>query len=561
MELKEYFSPLLKWWWLIVLATAVAGTTSYFATRQQPQYYRSTATLVVGSAIENPNPTSGDIYLTQQLASFYVDMANRSTVREDTMEALGLNWLPEIYVRNVDNLIDIIVTDTNPQRAQAVASELTEQLILRSPTAQQRDVERRQFINRQLDSYEATITDTQIEIAEKQEELTTLTSAREIADLQEEIANLEGSLDSLETNYTRLLASTQEGATNSISVIEPATLPTSPIDNNRIITILTAAGIGFVLSASAAYLLEYLDDRIRTPEQIRRIADLPTLAGIAQIKGEDTSLVTVRRPRAPVSEAFRVLRTNIQFTNVDHPYRSLLITSAMPLEGKSATISNLGVVLAQAGHNVLLIDADLRRPSQHVIFDVPNRRGLTDLLVAFEPYQSEAERSARLAELAHATQVENLTVLPSGPPPPNPSELLGSDKMAHLIEALLEQFDYILFDSPPVLSVTDAAVLGTIVDGTVLVVRAGKSRKGLLERSVEQLGDVHANLIGTVLNGLPPNSEGFSAYYYYRDPYYNEMVDADEDSSGSSGEQKKTPKWRERFSSQERSEPDPIGQQ
>jgi non-specific protein-tyrosine kinase len=327
------------------------------------------------------------------------------------------------------------------------------------------------------------------------------------------------------------------------------------------ITILTAAGIGFVLSASAAYLLEYLDDRIRTPEQIRRIADLPTLAGIAQIKGEDTRLVTMRRPRDPVSEAFRVLRTNIQFTNVDHPYRSLLMTSAMPLEGKSATISNLGVVLAQAGHNVLLIDADLRRPSQHEIFDAPNRRGLTDLLLAFEPSQPEGERSALLAELTHATQVDNLTLLPSGPPPPNPSELLGSDKMALLIEALSEQFDYLLFDSPPVLSVTDAAVLGTIVEGTVLVVRAGKSRKGMVERGVEQLRDVHANLIGSVLNGLPPNSEGFSAYYYYRDPYYNEVSDSDEGASGPSGEQKKTPKWRERFSGQERGEPDPIGQQ
>lgn len=540
MEIKEYIAPILKWWWLIVIATAVAGAASFFAAQQQPQYYRSTATLAVGSPIDDPNPTSGDLYLTGQLAKFYVDMASRSSVREDIMSALGLNWLPEIYVRNVDNLIDVVVTDTNPERAQAVAAELTNQLILRSPTAQQRSLERQEFINRQLDSYEAAITEAQTEIAQKQEELTTLSSAREIADLQDEIAKLEESLGKLESNYTALLSGTQQGATNSIRVIEPATLPTKPIENSNTMTILTAAGIGFVLAAGAAYLLEYLDNTVSTPERLAKASGWTTLAGIAEIKSDGSKLVTLNGAQSPIAEAYRVLRTAVLFAGAqdDSELKVLSVISAIPGEGKSTTAANLSVVLAQAGYNVLLVDGDLRRPTQHRIFDLSNKRGLTSLLLQMESDDDDEAIRKMVESSRQPTHSNRLHILTCGPIPPNPSELLGSGKMQRLLAVLEQVYDYVLLDSPPLLSVADGMILSRQADGVIQVAGA-TTKKDEVKEAATRLRDIKANVLGAVLNGLKSSSEGYKALYYYRDPYtYTVDLSQDEENVEPTGLEK-----------------------
>ncbi|MCA9960280.1 MAG: polysaccharide biosynthesis tyrosine autokinase [Anaerolineales bacterium] len=536
MEIREYFTPLLKWWWLIVSATLVAGISSFWATQQQPDVYRSTTALMIGNAIENPNPSNNDLYITQQLAAGYVNLANRASVRNDALEALGLDRLPkDIVVRQLTgtNIIEIIVTDTDQARAQAVAAELARQLVLRSPTSQ---AEENTFVNELLSNYETAIVETRDQLAAKQEELGNLTSARDIARAQTEIAEMESSLRTLETNYTTLLASTEQGATNTVQIIENANFPYNPVNPNPLITIIIASGIGFVLSASAAYIMEYLDDTIKTENVVMKLTELPTLAGIADIKSDENHrLVTISHPRAPVSEAFRILRTGIQYTSVDNPNRSLLITSSIPGEGKSTTSANLAVVLAQAGFNVLLIDSDLRLPSQHEMFDLPNKRGLTNLLLDFDATKREEEIRLLINDSVQSTRVEGLQLLTSGLIPPNPSELLGSKKMKMLLDALLKQYDYVIFDSPPVLSVTDAVILSTQVDAALLVIRANKSRKGQLKQSVKQLGEVRTNLIGCVLNSLSPKSQGYSAYYYYKEPYQADGKDVHSNGTGETG--------------------------
>ncbi|MBK8900863.1 MAG: polysaccharide biosynthesis tyrosine autokinase [Anaerolineaceae bacterium] len=543
MELKEYIGPLLKWWWLLLGATLIAGASSYYATRQQQPLYRSTATVMIGSAIEDPNPSTSDLTITESLASTYVDFANRASVRSAVREALGLQNLPGIVVQQVNstNFIDIMVTDTSPERAQAVAAELARQLILRSPTAEDNN-KRQEFARNQLDSYEAAITETEDQIAAKREELGTLVSALEIAEAQTELASLESSLLTLRTNYTSLLASTQEGAKNAIRVIEPASMPQAPVDPQNTITILVASAVGFVLACTAAYLLEYLDDTVRTPEQITKLGNLPTLTGIAFIDSEDDSkLITVTDPRSPTSEAYRVLRTAIQFSVSDKKNSLLLLTSGVSAEGKSTTAGNLAVVLAQAGHNVLLVDGDLRRPSQHSIFNLPNKRGVTSLLLKLNADDADTEVRNLVEDTVQPTQVEGLQVMTCGPIPPNPSELLGSTKMRRLLDVLDQQYDFVIIDSPPVLSVTDAAVLGAMSGTTLVVVRANKSRKNQFKQVVERLEDVNANVAGVVLNSLKAGSEGHNFYYYYKDPYYTHGDD------GGKGDPQPKSKLRKRF--------------
>lgn len=527
MEIREIISPILKWWWLILLSTVIAGVTSFYVARQQPPIYSTMSTIMVGNAVENLNPSNTELNITQQLAGFYVNLANRSSVRNDVRHALGLDGLPsEIYVQQVNgtNVIDITVRDTNPVRAQAVANELARQLVLRSPASQQDDLERLAFVNNQLDSYETAIEETLQQIAEKQTSLATMISAREIRQTQSDISSLETTLQTLRRDYTNLLGSTERGATNTIRVIEGAGLPQRPVNSNSMLTVLTAAAMGFVLATSAAYLLEYLDDTIKLPTEAARLTGLPTLTGIAEIKGEDR-LISMRQSRSPVAEAFRVLRTGIQFSAVDQPRRALLVTSSTPLDGKSTISANLAVVLAQAGNRVLLVDADLRRSTQHVLFDLPNKRGLIDLLLEVDLHNGQDkarfsdEARFLVEDIAQMTRVEGLFLLTSGRVPPNPSELLGSVKLRQLINLLRQQFDYLVFDSPPVLSVTDSVVLSTQVDGVILVLRAEKSRRAYTRQMVQTLRDVKANLIGVVLNDLKTRHAGYGSFYYYKDPY------------------------------------------
>ena len=246
-------------------------------------------------------------------------------------------------------------------------------------------------------------------------------------------------------------------------------------------------------------------------------------------------------PRSPTSEAYRVLRTAIQFSVVDKKNSLLLMTSGVSGEGKSTTAGNLAVVLAQAGHNVLLVDGDLRRPSQHTIFTLPNKRGVTSLLLKLNVEDSDADVRNLVEDTVQPTQIEGLHIMTCGPIPPNPSELLGSTKMRRLLEVLDHQYDFVIVDSPPVLSVTDAAVLSALAGTTLIVVRANKSRKDQFKQVVERLEDVNAKVAGVVLNSLKAGSEGHNFYYYYQSPYYTYGDDGDK------GESQPKSKLRKRF--------------
>jgi len=213
------------------------------------------------------------------------------------------------------------------------------------------------------------------------------------------------------------------------------------------------------------------------------------------------SLITLTDPRSPVSEAYRTLRTNLSFTGLDEPIRTLVVTSPAPDEGKSTTIANLAVTIAQGGRKTILVDCDLRRPTLHTLFDLKPEPGLTNLLL---------EENGQPA--LQPTMVDGLQLLSSGPLPPNPADLLGSHKIDQIIATLLERADIVLFDAPPVIAVTDATVLGAKVDGVLLVISAGKTRREHAERAKEMLEKANVRIFGAALTNSPKDSS-IGGYY------------------------------------------------
>jgi capsular exopolysaccharide synthesis family protein len=231
----------------------------------------------------------------------------------------------------------------------------------------------------------------------------------------------------------------------------------------------------------------------------------------------DPVLITLTEPKSAASEAFRTLRTNIQFAGLDQPCRSIVVTSAGPEEGKTTSAANFGVVSAQVGSRVCVVDSDLRRPTLHRLFKLSNTRGLTTALL----------ENLSFAEVAQPTAVPNLSILPSGPLPPNPAELVGSHRMRECLRAATESFDLVLCDSPPLMAVGDAAALAAQCDGVIFVIRVGKTPNDVLRRVVDQIESVKGRILGVVLNRADPRRDGY--YYYYQ--AYQRYYGADEGST------------------------------
>ena len=218
---------------------------------------------------------------------------------------------------------------------------------------------------------------------------------------------------------------------------------------------------------------------------------------------KQSELIAVAEPRSPISEAYRTLRTNLDFASLDQDLKTIVVTSASGGEGKSTTLANLGVVSAQTGRKVVLVDADLRRPSLHKVFGLGNETGLTTMIM---------DDSSLASPPLQETGIEGLSVLTSGPLPPNPADLMGSRRMEEVIDALAGEADQVFFDSPPVVAVTDAAVLATKVDGVLLVISAGKTRREQARVAVQRLEQINARLVGTVLTNVETGA-GVQDYY------------------------------------------------
>lgn len=293
---------------------------------------------------------------------------------------------------------------------------------------------------------------------------------------------------------------------SSVVVISPANTPTIPIKPHKVLNTALAFMLAIILSVVLAVILERLDNTLKTAEDVVNELNTPLLGIIPahpeRIQRIHPCLITVQKPHSVSSEAFRTLRTNLGFAGIERPFRSILVTSPQALDGKSTVIANLAVVMAQAGHKVLLVDCDLRKPQQHKLFDLPNQTGFTTCLA----------RKLKFSTAAAKIELNNLWVLPSGPIPPNPAELLNSSRVQMMWNQLLQEYDYVLIDSSPVLAVTDPTILSTQADAVIMVVRSEFTRSQAALQARDQLARADARLLGVILNHVKVNNYSFYTY-------------------------------------------------
>jgi capsular exopolysaccharide synthesis family protein len=331
------------------------------------------------------------------------------------------------------------------------------------------------------------------------------------------------------------------GKPNNISIVDYALTPDTPVGPNRTRTVIAAFFLSIGLGLGLALFFEYLDDTVHSTEEVERVLHLPALAVIPSVgsaarrrvlpgiskttalqkhgngngNGNSELLMNVDS-RSPLAEAYRHLRTSVLLSTAGRAPKSLLVTSSLPGEGKTTTAVNTAISLAQTGASVVIIDADMRRPRLQSIFDMRGQEGLSSIL------SSDVSEHDMLS-MVRQDEESGLSVLTSGPIPPNPAELLGSDQMRRLITTLQAHYTHVVVDSPPVSSFTDGVLISTMVDGVLLVVHGGKSSRHIVRRSKQLLSDVGAKIFGVVLNNVNLQSHD---YYYYQS-YYGPQIYAD----------------------------------
>ena len=327
MELRQYINIIWKWLWLIVLAVVIAAAASYLASRAATPLYQTKTTLLVGQGTQNPTLNTYDIYVGQQLAQTYAELVRREPVLKGVVESLGLqrSWnslVGQVSARAVPNtqLVEVYVVDSDPYRAKVLADTVAQQLILQSPTNPNAlSPDQAQFTKSQLEDLQKKIQDGQTESERLHQELDAANSARQIQSLNSEIGLLEQRVSDWQNTYSQLLLTQGGNSVAALSLLEEATLPSVPISPNTRMNVLMASALGFVLAIAGAFLIEYLDDTIKTPEDIMRATDLPMLGAIARIDGDNypEKLITVKQPLSPTAEAYRVLWKEIKRRSIE----------------------------------------------------------------------------------------------------------------------------------------------------------------------------------------------------------------------------------------------------
>jgi capsular exopolysaccharide synthesis family protein len=527
LELRHYTAVVWRRKGTVFLVTflVVAAAIAY-SVLQEP-IYRSTADVLLQNTIAE-QLVSPDAASTADAARNRIDteiaVMKSKSVKSAVADKLGIAAVPKVTIGQYGDtdVVGISATSRDPAQAATIAQTYADTYIeIRKQQFIQNYLDASVQIQAQIDAINAGITaleqplkdlDSAIAFATDDSARESLQTTRD--NLAQEISAERGPMISRLTAYQNQLQQltisqnlTTSGGAQVVSRAEAAQQPFSPqpVRNG-----LAAAFIGVMLGVALAFARDHYDDSLKGKEDLEKAAGVPVLGIIPVVASwrdrNSSVLITEQAPRSAAAEAYRTLRTSLQFVSLEDDARVVQVTSPQPSDGKTTTVANLAVALAKAGQRVVIVDCDLRRPRMHEFFGLHNEIGFTSVLLG----------DVTLAEAVQPVPGPlPLAVLASGEPPPNPSELLSSPRAAEILQALRAEADFVLTDSPPVLPVTDAIVLAGRVDAIVLVATSGTTSRRDLRRAVELLEQVDAPLVGTILNSVDADGDYYQPYYRY----------------------------------------------
>ena len=515
IDIKQYLYLFWQWAWLIILVAVLAGGGAYAYSQRMTPIFQASATALVDVPSINTSEYSA-VITSEMLSRTYSQIMTNTGVMQETINRLGLQMAPQQLAGMISaqgladtQLIRVSVQSTDPTAAAAIANTVIEVFSA--------DVKETQSSRYSLSksSLELQMADIESKISTLNTQLQSATRETEIDNLETKIAQYQGIYSSLLNSYEQIRLSEAQTLT-SLTLIEPATVPAGPIQPRVLMNTAIGGLTGLLLTAGGIFAIEALDDKIKSPADVKEKLGLPVLGIIdtfSQKNGD--SLIAARQPRSWITEAFRTLRTNVMFASVDNELKSILVTSAEPGEGKTVVSANLAVVFAQSGRKTVAMDADLRHPQLHKRFDISNNRGITSLF--YDRRDLEIDQFWRTTG-----SNENLKVLTSGKLPPNPAELLASERMKKLLADVKNRSDMLVIDSPPVLAVTDAVILASLVDGVLIVIQPGKTKFGTARHTIEELNRANANILGVVIKFMGGRGSKYAKRYgYYTASDYN----------------------------------------
>ena len=530
MTLERYWATMLKQWKFIALCFIVIGSGTFIGSKIMKPIYQSSVLVQVALRSSNSQADINSLLASDQLVQTDAALATSDTVLSEVAShyrgmtlqqlALKVTSTPKLNTQ----LFEIDVNDPSPTQAAILANDIANTLI-----KEQQDIAN-QDNNRSLQQVQQDLDTTRKQIDTLTSQINSL-QAQGGKDAQ--IALLQAQISGLQSHYTQwqtLLAQLELTAAQSgdfLRVAQPAQISVNPVSPRVMLNTAIGFGLGLLLGMLSAVLFELLDTRVRTPDALAELLGLPILTRITRINAKNKEGEEIINPVGHTHnvEAYRILRTNVGFSSVDKPLHTLAVTSALPHEGKSTVAANLAIFMAKAGKSTLLIDADLRRPTVHSKFNLPlDKAGLSNAILACSQQQHSLSgvSNSGMANIAldsymHSVNIPNLRVMPAGPLPPNPPELLDSKSMEQFIQAVSRcGAEIVIFDTPPLLGLSDTNILAPKVDGMLFVVDIMQANKKNVKQVKALLTQAGARILGCVVNKETlSRRSGANAYYYY----------------------------------------------
>jgi capsular exopolysaccharide synthesis family protein len=506
--MDNYFDPkqilltLLRWWWALAFGTTVAVVIGFSVTQRQVPVYQARATIMVGELIQAPQISRDDLVGRDAFTQAYAEMALRQPVLDGVVQSLNLNitWnqlKDSVNVEIVEGtpIIEISAKANSPQDAQAIAGEIANQLNLLSQTKGQVD-STQQFVQQEIEHLQSRIETERERLASLQIEATTASGTR-LEELNVKIETLQRLITDWEDTYSRLLTILgPKVSQNSLTIIEEAHASTKPVSPHLALNLLLSACAGFGLALGFVFLVDRFDDRIRSSEVLENKLGLHHLGSINKIRGKAYEGKLITNKDASLGTAFFYRKILDKLGLGDKGGRlakTILVTSPRLREGKSVTVSNLGIMMAQAGHKTIIVDVDWIKPVQHQLFNVSNGTGLMDLLA-----------SSDLVPRDHLqpTSIPNLKILTAGNLPDDPTAALDPIRMKQILSDLMRGSNVVILDAPST-SISESAVLFGLVEAVILVIDFGRTTMSSVKESMASLYLTGGRLLGGILNRSP----------------------------------------------------------